>query len=60
MADFRVLVQSVTVHGRGHHQGFEIEVKGRLAALIGGNAFPERYGGLMVAEAGLEPATYGL
>jgi site-specific DNA recombinase len=60
VADFRALVQSVTVHSRGNHQGFEIEVKGRLAALIGVKVFPERYGGSMVAEAGLEPATYGL
>jgi hypothetical protein len=53
-------VQSVTVHSRGNHQGFDVEVKGRLAALIGDNVFPEKYGGSMVAEAGLEPATYGL
>ncbi len=45
VADFRALVQSVTVHSRGSHQGFEVEVKGRLAALIGGSVFPERYGG---------------
>ena len=54
------LAQSVTIQSRGNLQGFEYEVKGRLAALIGGSVFPEGYGGSMVAEAGLEPATYGL
>ena len=44
VADFRALVQSVTVHGRGHYQGFEIDVKGRLAALIGRMFFPKGMG----------------
>jgi site-specific DNA recombinase len=50
--DFRALVHSVTVHPDGPRKGFEVEVKGKLAALIGGEAFPQaRYsGGRMVAE----------
>ena len=32
---FRSLVQSVTVHPNGPREGFQIEVKGKLAALIG-------------------------
>jgi septal ring factor EnvC (AmiA/AmiB activator) len=38
---FRALVHSVTIHPNGPREGFEIEVKGKLAALIGGNAFPQ-------------------
>ena len=38
----------------------EVEVKGRLARLIGGEAFPENVGRRMVAEEGLEPPTQGL
>ena len=35
--------------------------RGRLAALMGGDAFPEKVRGIrVVAEAGLEPATFGL
>nr|WP_083992253.1 recombinase family protein [Bradyrhizobium embrapense] len=41
--DFRALVHSVTVHPKGPREGFEIEVKGKLAALIGGNAFPQAH-----------------
>jgi site-specific DNA recombinase len=33
--DFRALVHSVTVHPKEPWQGFEVEVKGKLAALIG-------------------------
>ncbi|WP_309085773.1 recombinase family protein [Chelativorans sp.] len=59
---FRALVNSVTVHPKGAREGFEIEVKGKLAALIGGKAFPQaRYsGGRVVAEEGYRqysPAT---
>jgi hypothetical protein len=56
---FRALVHSVTVHPKGPREGFEIEVRGKLAALVGGEAFPQaRYsGGCMVAEEGLEPPT---
>jgi site-specific DNA recombinase len=39
--NLRGLVHSVTVHPKPAHEGFEIEVKGKLAALIGGAAFPE-------------------
>jgi hypothetical protein len=38
--NFRELVHSVTVHPNPARKGFEIEVKGKLAALIGGAAFP--------------------
>ncbi|MGX5850064.1 recombinase family protein [Mesorhizobium sp. PL10] len=38
--NFRGLVHSVTVHPKPAREGFEIEVKGKLAALIGGAAFP--------------------
>jgi DNA invertase Pin-like site-specific DNA recombinase len=43
--DFRALVHSVIIHPKRPGQGFEVEVKGKLAALVGGGAFPEaRYG----------------
>jgi hypothetical protein len=53
---------SVTIHPNGPREGFEIEVKGKLAALIGGSAFPQAVysGGYMVAGEGLEPPTPGL
>ncbi|MBB6411873.1 recombinase family protein [Mesorhizobium sangaii] len=38
--NLRGLVHSVTVHPKRAREGFEIEVKGKLAALIGGAAFP--------------------
>jgi hypothetical protein len=59
---FRALVESVTVHPFPARQGFEVEVKGRLAELIGPEAFPAARvsGGTMVAEEGLEPPTRGL
>ena len=63
IADFRALVHSVIVHPRGPWQGFEVEVKGKLAALVGGGVFPEaRYnsGSYVVAGEGLEPPTPGL
>ena len=41
VADFRALVHSVIVHPKGPWQGFEVEVKGKLAALVGGGVFPE-------------------
>jgi hypothetical protein len=37
----RALVHSVTVHPNGPREGFQIEVKGKLAALLGGDAFPQ-------------------
>ncbi|WP_263482268.1 MULTISPECIES: zinc ribbon domain-containing protein [unclassified Mesorhizobium] len=44
--NFRQLVHSVTLHPKPAREGFEIEVKGKLAALIGGVAFPTaRYTG---------------
>ena len=49
---FRALVHSVTVHPNGPREGFQVEVKGKLAALIGGDAFPHAVysGGRVVAE----------
>jgi hypothetical protein len=49
---FRALVHSVTVHPNGPREGFQVEVKGKLAALIGGDAFPRAIysGGRVVAE----------
>jgi len=40
----------------------QVEVKGKLAALIGGGAFPQAVcsGGRAVAGEGFEPPTYGL
>lgn len=55
----RSLIESVTVFPHGPRKGFEVEVKGRLAALIGGEAFPA-CGRRMVAEEGFEPPTQGL
>jgi site-specific DNA recombinase len=43
VADFRALVHSVIVHPKGPWQGFEVEVKGKLAALVGGGVFPEAH-----------------
>jgi site-specific DNA recombinase len=62
VGDFRALVHSVTIHPNAPRNGFQVEVKGKLAALIGGEAFPQaKYsGGRVVAEEGLEPPTQGL
>lgn len=56
----RDLVESVTVRKAG--SGIEIEIRGRLNALLGEEGFPNvrRVCGAMVAGAGLEPATSGL
>lgn len=58
--EFRALVHSVTVSPRGKGKSYDVEVKGKLAHLIGGEAFPEKVGRRMVAEEGLEPPTRGL
>jgi hypothetical protein len=49
---FRALVHSVTVRPNGPREGFQVEVKGKLA-LVGGDAFPQAIysGGSVVAEA---------
>jgi site-specific DNA recombinase len=62
VATFRALVHSVTVYPKAPREGFQVEVKGKLAALIGGAAFPQaKYsGGRVVAEEGFEPPTQGL
>jgi hypothetical protein len=39
---FRALVHSVTIHPNGSRERFEVEVKGKLAALIGGECFPKQ------------------
>jgi site-specific DNA recombinase len=36
-------LHSVIVHSRGPWEGFEIEVKGKLAALLGGELFPQAH-----------------
>jgi site-specific DNA recombinase len=58
----RRLIESVTLHVNGPRKGFEVEVKGKLAELVGGDLFPTgRFSGIrMVAEEGLEPPTRGL
>jgi len=50
--DFRALVHSVTIHPKAPREGFQVEVKGKLVALMGGKAFPQaKYsGGRVVAE----------
>ncbi len=40
--EFRALVHSVTIHPKAAREGFQVEVKGKLAALIGGTAFPRQ------------------
>ena len=49
---FRALVRSVTIHPNGPREGFQVEVQGKLAVLIGGEAFPRAIcsGGRVVAE----------
>jgi site-specific DNA recombinase len=58
--NFRALVQEVRVHPLGPRKGVEVDVRGRLASLIGGAVFPENVGRRVVAEEGLEPPTRGL
>jgi site-specific DNA recombinase len=62
MQSFRALVESVTVHPFPARQGFEVEVRGRLAELIGPDAFPAgRFsGGTVVPQEGFEPPTPSL
>ena len=59
----RDLVETVTVRPGPEPGRVEVTIEGRLAALLGDEAFPNgRRGvaGLLVAGAGLEPATSGL
>src|SRR5258708_18696088 len=42
---FRALVHSVTIHPNGPREGFQIEVKGKLAALIGGGPRDQNFRG---------------
>ncbi|WP_349629023.1 zinc ribbon domain-containing protein [Bradyrhizobium diazoefficiens] len=63
VADFRALVHRVIVHPKGPWEGFEVEVRGKLAALVGGALFPQAHhssGSYVVAGEGLEPPTPGL
>ncbi|WP_292533152.1 recombinase family protein [Methylocystis sp.] len=60
----RDLVETVTVFREGSRAGgVQVEVSGRLTALLGEQAYPNRVRGVwgkMVAEEGLEPPTQGL
>lgn len=60
----RELVETVTIHRDSSSPGaVEIEVAGRLNAVLGDQAYPngvKRVCGLVVAEEGLEPPTQGL
>ena len=60
-AVIRELIESVTV--RRQVDGVEVEIKGRLNALLGEKAFPNgvrAVWGSVVAEEGFEPPTHGL
>jgi site-specific DNA recombinase len=60
-AIIRELIESVTVRRQG--DGIEVEIKGRLNALLGEKAFPNgvcAVWGSLVAEEGFEPPTHGL
>jgi site-specific DNA recombinase len=62
-AAIRDLIESVTLRPGGAPGRVEVEIAGRLTALIGPEAFPNGrrgVGGTLVAGAGLEPATSGL
>ncbi|WP_246725536.1 recombinase family protein [Beijerinckia sp. L45] len=59
-ADLRALVDHVVVTAPVGVKDIMVEVKGRLAALIGGTPYPEKVGVRLVAEEGLEPPTRGL
>lgn len=55
------LVESVTVYRlAGKKGGMELEVAGRLNALLGPKSYPNAVFGTVVAEKGLEPLTRGL
>ena len=59
----REMIETVTVRPGSEPGRLEVEIEGALTALLGPEAFPNgRKGvaGLMVAGAGLEPATSGL
>src|SRR5664279_902372 len=58
----RELVAAIVVLPTPPGAPIEVEVRGRLAALIGHQVFPaaRMWGGKVVAEEGLEPPTRGL
>jgi hypothetical protein len=62
IAAVRSLIAEVVVRGEPGCGPVNVEVKGRLAELLGDDEFPKRTarGGLVVAGTGVEPATYGL
>jgi hypothetical protein len=45
-ASVRNLVERVVVHPKGPYQGVDVEVRGHLAALIGGNIYPDKVRGI--------------
>jgi site-specific DNA recombinase len=46
MEAFRNLVERVVVHPKGTYRGVDVEVRGHLAALIGGDIFLDKVGGI--------------
>ncbi|RIK92948.1 MAG: recombinase family protein [Proteobacteria bacterium] len=59
----RALIESVIISQKQPDGSYEIELKGKLASLIGGNPYPQarlKWGGWVVAEEGFEPPTQGL
>jgi hypothetical protein len=54
----RDLVGAVVIHPRKGEPA--IEVTGQLAALVGGDLFPQQVLPTVVAGSGIEPSTYGL
>lgn len=58
----RELVSAIIVHQTAPGEPISVDVRGRLAAVVGHDVFPQAriWGGKMVAEEGLEPPTQGL
>ena len=56
----RALIHSVVVAYADGDRDIHVEVKGRLAALIDEDVYPEKVGVRVVAGEGLEPPTRGL
>ena len=60
VASFRSLIKSVTVLPGQPRRGVEVEVEGRLSALVLEGRSAALSGRSVVAEEGLEPPTQGL